>query len=101
MKVETYETTYRGTYKDGIKYENYLFLYGTKVKVSDLYVNARDIRSAVNKLARRLGLRTYGKDDLDELNDDIENGYYTIEEVNYYSEEDDTTYKYYVSAIYE
>lgn len=98
MRVEKETRVYKGTYKNGVKYNDYLFTNGTQVTVADLFVNARNVLSAVNKLARKLGLHTYN--DAEELAWDIECGYFTIEEVNYYDEESNETYKYYVSAIY-
>lgn len=76
---------------------------GSHIQVSDTYVNARDVRSAVNKLARKLGLRTYGnnEDDIEDLKYDIEYGYYIVEETNYYDENTNEKYKYYVCALYQ
>lgn len=99
MKIEKEKRVYNGSYVNGIKYDNYLFMKGTEIIVADTFVNARNIMSAVNKVARKLGLHTY--DDIEELNSDIECGYYTVEEVNYYDEETNETYRYYVSVIYE
>lgn len=99
-KVETRRSVYNGTYINNCLFENYLFMKGTNVLISDAFINAKDIRCAINKLARRLGLHTYSKEDIEELNDDIKCGYYIVEEANYYDEKTNETYKYYVSTVY-
>lgn len=73
-----------------------LFSDGDKILIIDAYVNARNEREALNKVARKIKSRVYKKDDKDDLNDNLDFGYYNVEEVNYYDEENDVTYKYYV-----
>lgn len=98
MKIEKEKRIYNGSYINGVKFDNYLFMKGTEITVADTFVNAKNIMSAVNKIARRLGLHTY--DDIEELQSDVESGYWTVEESNYYYEETNETYRYYVSVIY-
>lgn len=98
MKIEKEKRIYNGTYINGVKFENYLFMNGTEIIVADTFINAKNIISAVNKVARKLGLHTYN--DLEELQSDIEDGYWTVEETNYYDEQTDKIYKYYISTIY-
>lgn len=97
-KVDKIQSTYNGEYRDGCYYENYKYIKGDKIEIADAYVNARNIMSAINKLAKKLGLCTYN--DMEDLEDALDSGYCYIEETNNYNEEDDTTYKYYVSINY-
>lgn len=98
-KVDRYITTYKGSKVNGVFYENGIFSYGTKVKVADAWVNARNSRTAINKLLNYIGLPTckYQED----FDDAIRWGYYTVEEHDYYDEQDDCTYKYYCKVIYQ
>lgn len=97
-KVERYVTTYRGSKVDGEFKENGIFSYGTRVKVADAWVNAKSPRTAINKLLNYIGLPTCKY--LEDFEDNIRWGYYTVEEHNYYDENDDCVYKYYCKVIY-
>ena len=69
---------------------------GTHWTIKDMFVNAPTKYSAI----RRLFPNWKGKMYHDEIDADIENGLYEVEEVNWYCEEDDTTYRWYVRACY-
>ena len=97
MKIEKIKRTYKGTYINGYLNKHYLFCENEKIIIADTFVNAKNKKSAVNKIARRLGLHTY---DEEELENDVEFGYVTVEEANYYDEETNETYKWYVSFKY-
>lgn len=99
-KLETKKAIYKGTLKDGILYENYLFSNGKVFYISDMFVNASNPRSAYNKVAKKLGLPLYNKEHEEDFQNEVECGYIQIEEANYYDEETDTHFKYYVSTIY-
>lgn len=95
-KLEKRESVYNGEWRNGYFYENYKFLKGTRVIIADAYINAKNEIFAIKKLAKALGWFTTSE----AIKSDIEDGYYTIEEANYYDEETDTHFKYYVSTIY-
>lgn len=99
-KVDKDQHTYKGTEIDGVNFENYLFSYGDPIIVADAYVNARGPREAINKLLEKCGLNQYNYNHKEEFENDKEFGYLHVEEVNYYDEEDDCTYKYYCKVIY-
>lgn len=98
MKIEKIKVTYKGNYINGYLNKNYLFCEGEEIVIADTFVNAKNEKSAVNKIARRLGLHTYEDDEA--LANDIEFGYVVVEEANYYDEETNETYKWYVSFKY-
>ena len=97
-KIDRYVTTYRGSKIDGEFKENGLFSYGTRVKVADAWVNARNPRTAINKLLSYIGLPIYRYQE--EFEDDLRYGYIFVEEQNYYDEDDDCTYQYYCMVTY-
>ena len=100
-KIDKYITTYRGTKVDGTVIDNYLFSYGDKVIVADAWVNARGPREAINKLLNKLNLPQYNYTRKEDFENDKEFGYLEVEEVNYFSQEDDCNYKYYCKVIYK
>lgn len=99
-KIDKEHYTYNGTYVDGTLFENHLFSKGDPIIVADAWVNARGPREACNKLLDRLYLPQYSYKYKEEYEDAIKWGYLQVEEVNYYDEEDDCTYKYYCKVIY-
>ena len=95
MELEKVRTIYKGQFVDGEWRENYSFINGEKIIVADIFLNARDKYSAVNKLRRMCDFENIDKETID---DDIENGYVEVEEANYY--EDNKLYKWYVCVRY-
>ena len=92
--IEMISYIYNGELRNGVHYDNYKYNKGDKVLVYDAWVNAKDKYSALNKLRRKLGFGILSKEELDS---DIEDGYCIVEESNYYDEEHNVTYQWYVS----
>ena len=100
-KVDKIKTIYKGTRIDkNTVVDNYIFSYGDPIIIADAYVNARGEREAINKLLDRCNLPLYNSHHKEEYQDDTKWGYLYVEEVNYYDEEDDCTYKYYCKVVY-
>ena len=97
-RIDTRKTTYKGDIINGYLNENYRFIKGTIINISAAFINAKNIKSAVNALLKKIGLPIYKY--MDDLQIDIDNKYIHVEIVDYYDTESNKKYAYYVSVTY-
>lgn len=69
---------------------------GVTWTITDMFNNEPTKYSAIKKLFPNWKGKVYK----DEIDADITNGWYEVEEVNYYDTETNTTYRWYVCARY-